>query len=93
MSGEDSSSTSILVTWNEVLPDDRNGIITSYNITYKSQTDNDNGNVQVNGSVRQTELTNLKEYVNYNITVLASTVKGDGPASDPIVVRTDQDSK
>ena len=93
MSGEDSSSTSILVTWNEVLPDDRNGIITSYNITYKSQTENDNGNVQVNGSVRETELTNLKEYVNYNITVLASTVKGDGPASDVIVVRTDQDSK
>jgi len=25
--------------------------------------------------------------------VFASTVKGDGPASDPIVVRTDQDSK
>ena len=93
MSGEDSSSTSILVTWNEVLPDDRNGIITSYNITYKSQTENDNGNVQVNGSVRQTELTNLKEYVDYNITVLASTVKGDGLVSDPIVVRTDQDSK
>ena len=93
MSGEDSSSTSNLVTWNEVLPDDRNGIITSYNITYKSQTENDNDNVQVNGSVRQTELTNLKEYVNYNITVLASTVKGDGPASDVIVVRTDQDSK
>ena len=93
MSGEDSSSTSILVTWNEVLADDRNGIITSYNITYKSQTENDNGNVQVNGSVLQTELTNLKEYVKYNITVLATAVKGDGPASDPIVVRTDQDSK
>ena len=93
MSGEDSSSTSILVTWNEVLADDRNGIITSYIITYKSQTENDNCNVQVNGSVLQTELTNLKEYVKYNITVLATTVKGDGPASDPIVVRTDQDSK
>ena len=91
--GQNSSSTSILVTWNEVLPYDRNGIITSYNITYKSQTEIDNGNVQVNGSVRQTELTNLKEYVNYNISVLASTVKGDGPASDPMVVRTDQDSK
>jgi len=37
---------------------------------------------------------NLKEWVNYNITVFASTVKGDGPVSDPvIVVRTDQDSK
>ena len=59
-----------------------------------SQTENDNGTVRVNGSVRQTELTNLKEYVNYNITVFASTVKGDEPASDHvIVVRTDQDSK
>ena len=93
VSGQNSSSTSILVMWNEVPSADQNGIITGYNITYKSQTENDNGNVQVNGSVSQTELRNLKEYVNYKITVLASTVKGDGPASDPIVVRTDQDSK
>ena len=79
--------------WDEVPADQQNGIITGYNITYQSQTENDNGSVQVNDSLRQTELTNLKEYVNYNITVFASTVKGDGPASDPIVVRTDQDSK
>ena len=79
--------------WDEVAADKQNGIITGYTITYHSQTENDNGNVQVNGSVRQTELTNLKEYVKYYITVFASTVKGDGPASDPIVVRTDQDSK
>jgi len=91
--GQNTSSTSILVTWDEVPAEQQNGIITSYTITYKSQTENDNGNVEVNGSVRQTELANLKEYVNYNITVFASTVKGDGPASDPIVVRTDQDSK
>ena len=79
--------------WDEVAADKQNGIITGYTITYHSQTENDNGNVQVNGSVRQTELTNLKEYVKYYITVFASTVKGDGPAIDPIVVRTDQDSK
>ena len=79
--------------WNEVAAAEQNGIITGYTITYKSQTENDNGDVQVNGSVRQTELANLKEYVNYNITVFASTVKGNGPASDPTVVRTDQDSK
>ncbi|XP_020608166.1 Down syndrome cell adhesion molecule homolog [Orbicella faveolata] len=91
VTGQNSSSTSILVMWDEVSADQQNGIITGYTITYKSQTENNDGNVQVNGSVRQTELTNLKEYVNYNITVLASTVKGDGPASDPIVVRTDQD--
>ena len=92
--GQNSSSTSISVTWDEVPADEQNGIITGYNITYQSQTENDNGNIQVNGPVRQTELTNLKKYVNYNIAVFASTVKGDGPASDPvIVVRTDQDSK
>jgi len=92
--GQNSSSTSILVMWDEVPADQQNGVITGYTITYESQTEHDNGNVQVNDSVRQTELTNLKEYVNYNITVFASTVKGDGPASDPpIVVRTDQDSK
>ena len=79
--------------WEEVPVVEQNGIITGYTITYQSQTENDNNSVQVNGSVRQTEFTNLKEYVNYNITVFASTVKGDGPASDPVVVRTDQDSK
>ena len=79
--------------WDEVPAYQQNGIITGYTITYQSQTQNDNGNVQVNGSVRQTELTNLKEYVNYNITVFASTAIGDGPPSNPIVVTTDQDSK
>ena len=79
--------------WNDVPAAEQNGIITGYTITYKSQTENDNGNVQVSGSVRETQLTNLKEYVNYNTTVFASTVKGDGPATDPTVVRTDQDSK
>ena len=79
--------------WTEVPAHQQNGVITGCTITYKSQTEMDNGNVAVNGSVRQIKLTSLKEYVNYNITVFASTVKGDGPASDTIVVRTDQDSK
>ena len=93
MKVQSSSSTSILVTWEEVPAVKQNGIITGYTITYKSQTENDNGNVQVDGSVHQTQLTNLKEFVKYNITVFASTVKGDGPSSNPIVVTTDQDSK
>ena len=94
MRGQNSSSTSILVEWDEVPADQQNGIITGYTITYESQTENQNGDVQVNGSqVRETDLKNLKEYVNYNITVFASTVKGNGPVSDPIVVITDQDSK
>ena len=92
--GQNSSSTSILVMWDEVPADQQNGIITGYTITYKSQTENDNGSVLADPDDRQKELTGLKEYANYNITVFASTVKGDGPASYPvIVVRIDQDSK
>ena len=91
--GQNSSSRSILVMWDEVTADKQNGIITDYTITYHSQTENDNGSVSVGASGRQKNLTNLKEYVIYNIEVYASTVKGDGPASTPIVVRTDQDSK
>ena len=80
--------------WNEVPADQQNGVITGYTIKYQSQTENNNGNVAARPSDRQKILTNLQQYVNYNITVFASTVKGDGPASDPvIVVRTDQDSK
>ena len=79
--------------WEEVQANLQNGIITGYTITYKSQTENNNDNVQVNGSVRQTQLTNLSEYVNYNITVFASTARGNGPPSNPIVVITDEDSK
>ena len=79
--------------WDEVAADKQNGIITGYNITYQSQTQNDDGSVLAGPDDRQKNLTNLKEYVNYNIAVFAFTVKGNGPASEPIVVRTDQDSK
>ena len=79
--------------WDEVPADEQNGIITNYTITYQSQTENDNGSVMVGPDERQKNLTNLHEYVIYNIVVFASTVKGDGPASDPIDVRTDQDGK
>ena len=70
----------------------RNGIITGYNITYQSQTENDNGNVPAGPNDRQANLTGLKEFVKYNISVVAFTAKGDGPPSI-IVVRTDQDGK
>ena len=38
-------------------------------------------------------LRGLEEYTNYSILVFASTMKGDGNASDPIIVTTDEDSK
>ena len=92
--GYNTTSTSILVLWNGVPANQQNGIITGYTITYQSQTENDNGIVSVGPNDRQKNITGLKEYVTYNITVFASTVKGDGPPSSPVlIVRTDQDSK
>ena len=86
------SSTSISVSWEEVQSDLQNGIITGYNITYESQTENDKGVLLTGPNDRQANLTGLKKFVNYNISVIAFTVKGDGPPT-VIVVRTDQDSK
>ena len=92
VSGHNTSATSILVEWDDVPADKQNGIILSYTVTYQSQTENHNGNKTVDYPARQTQLTGLKEYVNYSITVFASTVKGGGPASPPVIVITDQDS-
>ena len=91
--GRNTSSTSILVLWDEVPVVDQNGIITGYTINYQSQTENDNGSVPADANKRHKELTGLKEYVDYNITVFASTAKGAGPSSSVLVVRTDEDSK
>ena len=92
VTGQNTSSTSIVVTWEEVQAELRNGIITGYNITYQSLTENDNGFLQASPNDHLANLTGLKEFVEYNISVVAFTVKGDGLPS-VIVVRTDQDSK
>ena len=92
MRGHNTSSTSISVSWEEVQAELRNGIITGYNITYQSQTENSNGFVLSGPNDRQIDLTGLKEFVKYNISVVAFTVKGDGPPN-VTVVSTDEDSK
>ena len=92
VSGRNTSSTSISVSWEEVQADLQNGIITGYNITYQSLTENDNGFVTAGPNDRQANLTELKEFVEYNISVVVFTVKGDGPPF-VFIVRTDQDSK
>ena len=93
VTGHNTSSTSILVEWDDVPAFDQNGIITSYNITYQSLTENHSNSTTANYTVRQVTLSDLKEFVNYSITVFASTKIGDGPASDPVYVKTDEDSK
>ena len=92
MTGQNTSSTIISVSWEAIQSELQNGVITGYNITYQSKTENDNGFVEAGPNDRQANLTGLKEFVKYNISVVAFTVKGDGPSS-VIIVRTDEDSK
>ena len=90
--GHSTSSTSIQVLWDEVLPEQQNGVITGYTVTYKAQAGNQSDNISISPSNRQVEIADLKKFANYNVTVFASTAKGDGPRS-VLVVKTGQDSK
>ena len=91
--GNNSSSTSILVQWDEVPENGKNGIIKGYNITYKDWRTGVEKTQTVNASASQVDLTGLNKFTKYNISVLAFTVKGGGPLSSTITVTTDEDSK
>ena len=86
----DTTSTSILVAWDEVPTPERNGIILSYIVRYQAI-----GGVSVNAPVYnktvdfptlQANLTDLIEDRVYRISVLATTSKGRGPYSVLIFV-------
>ena len=91
--GNNRSSTSILVQWDEVPENDKNGIIKGYNITYKDWRSGVEKTQTVDAPTRQVDLTGLNEFTKYNISVLAFTVKRDGPPSSTITGTTDEDSE
>ena len=91
--GRNTSSTSILVQWGDVPAADQNGIILSYTVTYKALPGGTPKTKVVIAPTTEVTLTDLNEFTNYSITVFASTVKGAGNDSEPIIVVTDEDSK
>ena len=91
--GQNSSSTSIFVQWSNVPAADQNGAILSYTVTYKVLPAESPQTKVVSAPTTHVTLTDLNEYTNYSITVFASTIKGNGNLSEPIVVITDEDSK
>ena len=91
--GHNTSSTSIWVEWDSVPVVDRNGIILSYTVTYTALPIGIPRAAVVSDTTTHLALKGLEEYTNYSILVFASTVKGDGNASHPIIVITDEDSK
>ena len=91
--GRKASSTSILVQWGDVPTADQNGIILSYTVKYTALPGGSEQTKVVNAPANETTVTELNEYTNYSITVFASTSKGGGNVSEPIIIITDEDSK
>ena len=91
--GHNISSTSIWVHWRTVPVANQNGIILSYTVTYTALPGSISRTAIVSAPTTNLALRGLEEHTNYSILVFASTVKGDGNASDPIIVSTNEDSK
>ena len=91
--GLNTSSTSIFVQWGEVPAADQNGVILSYTVKYTALPGGSEQTKVVNVRANETTVTELNEYTNYSITVFASTSKGGGNVSEPIIIITDEDSK
>ncbi|XP_074611675.1 receptor-type tyrosine-protein phosphatase delta-like isoform X2 [Acropora palmata] len=89
--GRNESSTSIFVQWNQVPAQDQNGVILNYTVSYRALTDCPAKAGNFSTLENNFTLTGLNNYTNYSITVFASTAKGSGNVSSPIIVRTDQD--
>ena len=77
------------------MPEDKqHGDIIRYTVMYKGTTNVAYKSVEVTQIPGKfVELEGLDEYTFYDIKVLAATNVGNGPASDPITVQTDEDSK
>ena len=65
----------------------------NYTITYTEVPSGNSRKEIVIAPSRNVTLTGLKIFTNYSITVFASTAKGGGNRSVPIIVTTDEDRK
>ena len=80
------NSSSIKVSWGDVLCDQRNGEITGYQVNYTSTSDN--GIVNTTGNQTSFTLSDLQPHTDYSISVAAMTVNGTGPFSTPVTNKT-----
>ena len=93
VTGHNTSSTSIFVSWGQVPFQDQNGVILSYTVSCRALPSGSSQTRTVTAPANQTTVTGLNEYTDYSITVFASTSKGRGNESTPVAVITDEDSK
>lgn len=101
VSANATSSTTVVVLWGQIPPQDQNGLIEGYKVCYAAvvppprpeQKKVECHHIPSNQTHTVT-LTELRKYVVYQIQVLGYTRLGDGALSDPpVTVRTFEDSK
>ena len=90
--GFNSSSTSIVLSWDPIPPEQVAGILRNFHITYRplDTADNTTYNITLPITELTFEITNLRKYTNYSFDIKGAT-KFIGAATEPIIVTTDQD--
>ena len=87
----------MIVTWGSVPRTDQNGNITGYTVYYQAVSGHivtkKELMIQVNASVTTLDLSNLEEYVTYNVSVSANTSVGEGPRSEGVLEKTAEASE
>ena len=80
-----------MVTWDNVPDGKRQGKIQKYKVNYTAATKkNETLYQEVKAPTQRLQIVGLEENTNYTITVSASTIKGYGPASKPVVVAAER---
>lgn len=82
------TATSFTFSWELLMEDDRNGIITGYQVAINETTSNQLVNRRNVTALTFTQ-SGLNEDTDYTVTVAASTMAGTGPLSSG-VIRTDE---
>jgi hypothetical protein len=89
------NSTAINISWEQIPPMSRNGIITTYEVLLVPLETFDGQLLpwQMNTSDLYILFSDLEEFVGYNISVRSYTSAGPGPYSDEVFAMTIEDSK
>jgi receptor-type tyrosine-protein phosphatase F len=88
------SPTTIKVTWKPPPQDRSNGRIMYYKLFFveEGRTDNEADSIKIWNTTEFT-LDELKRWTEYKIWILAGTIVGNGPRSQPIKCRTHEDGE
>ena len=91
-SGSSPSSSSIFLSWNQPVPEDRNGNIIGYIINV-TNLDNEMVHQFTTGLTSSLIVPNLQPFTFYECTVFARTSVGIGQAPAMVITQTNEDGK